>query len=292
MSLSPTALPAEISSAEIDKVFSIIDIPSCPAIVAKVLAEVQKDNPDIRMLAQSISADAGMAAASLRLANSPLFRAGKQTSSVLEAIERLGMRNISCVIIATALKSSMSGISGESVNQFWIKASSIALAAGMIAKRQFGVAPDAAYTYALFHNAGQPLMMQRFPEYPALITECRNNGRMLISAEDQYFPCTHPIIGSLLVRNWGLAPLVGLAIRFHHEPDVYYLPDQSLPGGAVSLIAVTHIAEFLSDEMDCEPDLEVGAQNFQRALEHFGIELNELDELRDVVSQSRQNDAS
>ncbi len=291
MPLNSVTLSSEISSAEIEKVFSVINIPSCPAIVAKVLAEVQKDDPDIRTLAQSISADAGMASASLRLANSPLFRVGKQTSSVLEALERLGTRNISCVILATALKSSMSGISGEFVNQFWIKASSIALATGMIAKRQFGVAPDAAYTYALFHNAGQPLMMQRYPEYPEVVAECRKNGRMLITAEDQYFPCTHPIIGSLLVRNWGLPSLVGQAIRFHHEPDVYDLPDQSLPGGAVSLIAVTHIAEYLSDEMDCEPDLEVGEHNFRRALEHFGIELNELDELRDVVSLSRQNNA-
>jgi HD-like signal output (HDOD) protein len=31
-------------------------------------------------------------------------------------------------------------------------------------KRQYGISPDAAYTYALFHDAGVPMMMRRFPE--------------------------------------------------------------------------------------------------------------------------------
>uniref|UniRef100_Q479K6 HDOD domain-containing protein n=1 Tax=Dechloromonas aromatica (strain RCB) TaxID=159087 RepID=Q479K6_DECAR len=102
--------------------------------------------------------------------------------------------------------------------------------------------PDAAYTYAFFHDVAIPLMMRRFPDYAALLDKCKLEGSMLTEAEEQYFPSTHPIIGSLLVRNWGLPSILGQAIRFQHEKDAYDLPDRTLPGGTLSLIAVTQLA--------------------------------------------------
>ena len=85
----------------------------------------------------------------------------------------------------------------------------LALVASLIARRQYGISPDAAYTYALFHDAGVPLMMRRFPNYGELLERCRAEGKLLGNMEEEYFPCTHPIISSLLVRNWGLPPLLG-----------------------------------------------------------------------------------
>lgn len=56
------------------------------------------------------------------------------------------------------------------------------------------------------------MMMKRFDDYGAVLTAVRKERRLLIEAEQSYFPCTHPIIGSLMVRNWGLPATVGLAI--------------------------------------------------------------------------------
>ncbi|QLI81652.1 HDOD domain-containing protein [Chitinibacter fontanus] len=287
MSTTLTAAQFDLSQQDVEKVFSSISIPTCPAVVSEVMAEMEKEDPDIRRVAESIAADPGMVAVTLKLANSPLFRAGGQTSSIQHALERLGTRNINCVVIASALRSAMEGVASKYLAHFWSRASSLAMAAGLIARRQFGVAPDAAYTYALFHNAGQPLMMQRYPEYEKVLAQCRRDKLMVHQVEGQYFPCTHPVIGALLVRNWGLPSLVGQAIRFHHEPDLYDLPDKTLPGGAVSLIAVTHIAEYLSLEMDQEPDLEVGDAHFTRALAYFGIDSDELDALREIILTAR-----
>lgn len=48
-------------------------------------------------------------------------------------------------------------------------------------------------------------------------------------------------------------------------------PTKTLPGGALSLIAVTQIAEHLAHQVDGEVDLEVSDAMFERALAHFGI---------------------
>lgn len=277
----------ELSHEDMEKVFKTIDIPACPAMVSQVMAEAQKDVPDIKKLAKSIAADVGMSAVTMKLANSPLFRVGAPVSNILKALERIGTRNTVCVVVAVALRATMQGVSSGFIEKFWSKTSTLALAAGLIARRQYGVSPDAAYTYALFHDAGIPLMMRRYPDYEKVLHECHATGRLIIEAENQYYPCTHPIIASLLVRGWGLPPLVGQAIRFHHEPDVYDLPDKTLPGGALSLIAVTQIAEHLANDLDGEDDLEVGQALYERALAHFGIEEHETEDLREAIETAR-----
>ena len=278
----------ELTSEDIEKVFSSIDIPACPAMVSQVMAEAQKDIPDVRLLAKNIVSDAGMSAVTIKLANSPLFRVGPPVSTVPKALDRIGIRNTICVVVAVALRAAMSGTSANFIEKFWRKSSALALAAGLIARKQYGMSPDGAYIYALFHDAGIPMMMKRFPEYEARLQACYVAGQPLIEVENQYFPCTHPIIGALLIRNWGLPAIVSKAVQFHHEPDVYDLPDSTLPGGALSLIAVTHLAERLSNDLDGEVDLEVGPALFARALAHFGLGEDDLEELRDAILRARE----
>ena len=75
----------------------------------------------------------------------------------------------------------------------------------------------------------------------------------------------------LLVRNWGLPPSLSKAIRFHHDLDAYDLPDATLPGASLSLIATTHIAEYMLTALMGERDIEVGQTLFERAIAHLGF---------------------
>ncbi len=272
----------ELSHDDLHKVMSTVDIPSCPAMLTDAMKEAQKDEPELNRLADLITGDAGMSAAALKLANSPLF-GNSRVSGVRKAVERLGTRNTVCVIVASALRNSITGLPAAWLDQFWKRTMLLAMASSLIARRQYGISPDAAYTYALFHDAAVPLMMRRFPEYADIHAKCRQEGTMLSDAEADYFPCTHPIIGSLLIRNWGLPSLLGQAIRFHHEKDAYDLPDRTLPGGALSLIAVTQVAEHLLGEV-LEDDIEVGSYLFERALDFLGISSDDLDDLRSRVA--------
>ena len=273
----------ELSSDDIQKVMATIDIPSCPATVVEAMKEAQKDEPDLTRLAEILGNDAGMSAAALKLANSPLFGSSSRISSVRKAVERMGTQSVVCVVVASALRASITGLPAVWIEQFWKRTTLLALASSMIARRQYGISPDAAYTYALFHDAAVPLMMRRFPNYGDVLEKCRVDGTMLNDAEEQFFPSTHPVIGSLLVRNWGLPPILGQAIRFHHEPDAYDLPDRTLPGGALSFIAVTHLAEHLLAEIQGFTDLEVGQSLYEHAIDYLGLTTGELDELRNKV---------
>jgi len=276
----------EISQEDFAKVMSTVDIPACPAVVIDAMKEAQQDEPDLNRLAGIITRDAGMSAAALKLANSPLYGASSPVTGVRKAVDRLGTKNIACVVVAVALRSSMTGLPASWLEQFWKRTSLLAIISSLVARRQYGISPDAAYTYSLFHDAAIPLMMRRFPDYGELLDKCRKEGLMLVEAEDEHFPCTHPIIGFLLVRNWGLPPLLGQAIRFHHEEDAYELPDRTLPGGALSLIAVTQVSEHLLAELLDDCDLLVGDQLFAKALDYLGISESDLDDLRNRVAEA------
>ena len=276
----------EISPEDLAKVMSTIDIPACPSVVIDAMQEAQRDEPDLNRLAGIISTDAGMSAAALKLANSPLYGASSRVTSVRKAVERLGTKNVVCVVVAVALRASMSGLPAAWLENFWKRTTLLAIISSLVARRLYGISPDAAYTYSLFHDAAIPLMMRRFPNYGEVLEKCRNEGLMLVQAEGDMFPCTHPIIGSLLVRNWGLPPILGQAIRFHHEDDAYDLPDRTLPGGAVSLIAVTQVSEHLLSEILDDCDLEVGAQLFAKALDYLGVSESDLDDLRSRVAEA------
>jgi HD-like signal output (HDOD) protein len=207
---------------------------------------------------------------------------------VRKAVERLGITNVVCVVVASALRASITGLPAAWIDHFWKRTTMLALVASLIARRHYGISPDAAYTYALFHDAGVPLMMRRFPNYAALLETCQTEGKLLGEMEEEYFPCTHPIISSLLVRNWGLPPILGQAIRFHHDNEAYDLPDRTLPGGALSLIAVTQVAErMLSEQLGT--DIEVGEYLFERALGFLGISNDDLDELRSRITAAIEN---
>lgn len=287
----PNEITQELSHELVEKVMRSIDIPTCPGMVTDAMREAQKDEPDLNRLADIIGSDAGMSAAALKLANSPLFGASNRVPSVRKAVERLGIQNVVCVVVASALRASVTGLPAAWIEQFWKRTMQLALASSVVARRQYGISADAAYTYALFHNAAIPLMMRRFPNYADILESCRSEGKALNDAEEQYFPCTHPIIGSLLVRNWGLPPLLGQAIRFHHEKDVYDLPDRSLPGGALSLIAVTQVAEYLLDEIMGD-NSEVDTNLLERAVAFLGISNDDLDELRHRVASTVETSAN
>jgi HD-like signal output (HDOD) protein len=272
-----------LSNDELEQTLASIEIPACPGVVMQVMAEAQKDVPDLKVLTKIIASDVGMSAFSIKLANSSLFRRGDATNSVPQALTRLGTRNIVCIVVAVALRNTMSGdISAEVLDRFWNRAAAVAQAASQVSRKVRGIAPDMAYTYALFHNAAMPVMMRRFKDYGRMLEEVEQNGLSLVVEEDARYRCSHAVVGAMLARNWGLSGLIASAIRFHHDPEVYDPGKPFLEDQALSLIAVTHVAERLLLELSREADIEVG-ELYPQAVAYLGLSDDDLHDVQDLL---------
>jgi HD-like signal output (HDOD) protein len=276
----------ELTFEEMQQSLDKIEIPPCPGIVTQVMTEAQKDAPDINKLTKLISGDVGMSAFAIKLSNSALFRRGAMTDNVAQAIARLGTRNIVCIVVATALRNSLSdGLPEEFLESFWSRAGNAAMATGMVARKLRGIPADLAYTFGLFHDAAIPVMMRRFPDYQEMMDEAHEAHILLPVAEDARYHCTHAVVGALLARNWGLQDMLVAAIRFHHDPDVYSLEDRFLPEPARGLIACTHVAEHVLSELNMEQDMEVG-ELYEQALAFLGLHHEDIQDMMEDLSEA------
>ncbi len=219
MSSSAVLARPALTHDDLDEALRSIQIPACPAIVAEVMREAQKDDPDMRVLARVIASDVGMSAMAIKLANSAMFRAASPVKSVSQAVSRLGISNVLSVVIAVALRSTSAALPPALMERFWNRAATLALATAVIARCHVGISAESAYTFALFHDAAIPVMMAHYPAYASVYAAAEAAGRCLVAEEVAHFPCSHPTVGWLLARNWGLPPVLSAAIRFHHEAD-------------------------------------------------------------------------
>lgn len=278
--------PQTLSHEELEAVMASIEIPPCPASVTQVMAEAQKDAPDMAALTRIIASDVGMSAFAMKLANSPLYRRGEAANSVPKAVARLGINNIVCVVVATALRQSLSGdLPADLLESFWDKAGATAMASGMAARKLRGIKPDIAYTYGLFHDAAVPVMMRRFPDYATVMTEAFQNGTSLVAEKNRRFHCTHALVGGLLARNWGLSGTVANAIRHHHDPGLYGPGKSFLDDASLALVSVTHVAEHLLGELrgEEEPDVSI---LFPEAVAYLGLADDELQDIREALANA------
>ncbi|NTV95258.1 MAG: HDOD domain-containing protein [Thiobacillus sp.] len=274
----------ELTFDEMNHALAGIDIPPCPATVAAVMAEAQKDSPDITVLTRIIAGDVGMSAFALKMANSVLFRRGSVTDNVGQAIARLGTRNIICIVVAVSLRNSMAdALPADFLDQFWSRSAGTALASGMVARKLRGIPADLAYTYGLFHDAAIPVLMRRFPDYAGLLEQPPE--RSLVEAENARYHCSHAVVGALLARNWGLPRNLGDAIRHHHDPDLYEPGLAGLAAESRDLIAVTQVAEHLLSGLRGEADHEVG-ELYGKAVAYLGLDEDELRDLGDDLAEA------
>lgn len=279
-----TALaPRPLTHKELEEALVAVRIPAYPAVVAEVMREAQKDDPQVRVLARIIASDVGMSAMAVKLANSPLMGGANPVKSVQQAVNRLGTSNILNVVIAVALHKSTEGLPEDLMARFWARSSTLALATGVLARKHVGISPELAYTYALFHDAAIPVMMLNFQRYTDHCGHLLDDPEALTVLEREHFKCDHAVVGWLLARNWGLPDSIAAAIRYHHDPDAYILPERELPSGALALIALTVIAEHVI--ADCTGSAaEVGSRSVENARIFLGTSDADIDEFRELVA--------
>lgn len=273
----------EITHDELSRILDSIEIPACPANLSQVMAEAQKDSPDPGVLARLIAADVGMAAAAIKLANSPLYRRGATLQTVPQAVSHLGTRNILCVVIAVSLRGSVGmGLPPDWLEGFWRRAGNAALAAGLVAKALRGVPTDTAYTHALFHDAAMPLMLKRYPDYLETLRLADDQGLNRAQAETDKHGCNHAQVSALLARNWGMQPVLIQAIRAHHDPDALTPSRTDLKGLPATLIAVTQVAEDVLDGVTGERTAQ-GHQEGEVAADYLGLSSEDLLDIREAL---------
>lgn len=261
-----------------EQVLNGILIPPCPASLTSIMREAKRPTTELSKLAHLISQDAGIVGPLLKLANSPFIGLRSKATSVLQAVNALGIQNTLNLVQNIALRQSL-GDGSQSFEKFWERSSLAATVAEKVAAKFPNISKDDAYIAALFHDCGIPVLMMKFPEYRDAVMTLGKQGKSICDIENVLFSTSHAIVGNMLTRSWMLPAHVCKAILYHHDQSIYSSPAENIGEYVLDLIAIIHMAECITDEHLHEREQE-WPKFEQNVLKHFEISALEFSELK------------
>jgi len=246
------AAETPLTQENVEKILKGITIPSPPQVVADLQMEMAMPNPDLNEMANMISKDPGLAGGVLKTLNSP-FYGNPDIGSISQAVMMLGMNTIANIVNALYLRDSMSQQDDiaddvyKVMTRFWDSATDVARACELVAQRLRYNHPDMAYMLGLFHNAGIPLLMQLFPDYPQVIAESYLlEEHRIVDCENKHYTCNHAVVSFYAARSWKLPPLLCKVIAEHHSAvDIFTEKDRTDPDEKY-LLAILKMGEHLA----------------------------------------------
>jgi HD-like signal output (HDOD) protein len=241
-----SAVNARGLDAEFLRALQDIDIPPRPTILERIRHEMGREQPNARTLGLQISADVGLAAGVVSIANSPYFGCHSRSRSIHEALLVLGLEATARAVAAISLRLAFPNTSHY--ERFWDASAQIAALSGWLAQtvRRPGLRADDAYTYGLFRDCGIVILLRHAPGYMKALERANCEAeRSFTDVEEDILPFNHSVVGCLMAQNWWLAEEMCLAIRHHHDLAAIAGPESGVPAVGRSMIAVSQLAEHL-----------------------------------------------
>jgi len=243
---------ATLTQENIEKILKGITIPSPPQIIADLQMEMAMPEPDLNEMADMISKDPGLAGGVLKTLNSP-FYGNREIASISKAVMMLGMTTVANIVNTLYLRDNLSqndDVSDEiykAMTYFWDSATDVACACSIVAKRLRVNDPDMAYMLGLFHNAGIPLLMQRFPDYPETIVQSYLlEEARIVDTENEHYKTNHAVVSFYAARSWKLPEILCRVIAAHHNAVEIFSDKDKTAADEKTFLAILKIGEHLA----------------------------------------------
>jgi HD-like signal output (HDOD) protein len=214
---TPNSAPEE---PDLDRIARELGIPPCPAILGRFSAEMHRPEPDMRKLAELITADIALSAALLKLVNSPFYGLRTKATNAHQALSIIGLRAGANLVTGLILRQAFPAGGNALMQRFWDKSSGIAASALVAARRISGIDLDEAHTYALFRDCGMPVMISKFSDYTNIFDRFEHvPGAQVTALEQINYQYSHARVGYALARGWLLPEPFCRAILYHHDVE-------------------------------------------------------------------------
>lgn len=177
-------------------------LPTIPTLVQNLIDSLAREDVSIGEIARLISADPGLSAKLLRLANSAYFRVARGIGSVDDALQMLGVKMTRNLVIGSGLTGAFKVAPGMDIQQFWRYSLSTACVARWLADhaRQDS---ELGFMVGLLHGIGQFAMRAGIPQDMMRIdTSVHPLDARRALAEREALGFDHAEVGAELARRW------------------------------------------------------------------------------------------
>lgn len=214
----PAAPPLDLDAAIVEVVGrGAVKVPPYPAVALKVEKLVKRDDYGLDELTKLVASDQALAADALRCANSAFFSRGMPVSSLVQAITRIGGREMARLAIASGLGAQARGAGPLSSlkRRIWLDSlAAAALCQELARKRLLDV--EEAFVAGLLHDFGRMIAVACIEEilvaHPGQAAKPVEHWLQVV---DRY----HVELGLVLAAKWDLPQMVSDVISLHHADD-------------------------------------------------------------------------
>ena len=221
-----------------------------PATAVRLLALLDDADAPLRKIAEVASGDVGIAAAILRMANSPVFGVRGRVGDIDAALRLIGTAQARLLVLTWGIAQAgqkelrlYSLASGE-----FMRHSELVATLSMAIAREVRM-PDSATAYSagLLHDIGKAIInavvLQSGPEASHIepFSDSLLPGAGVLELEQQIVGTDHQAVGLSLAQLWALPPEMNEAISQHHS---------SQSTSARSLTAIVALANAVAGQVD------------------------------------------
>ncbi|MEH3085799.1 MAG: HDOD domain-containing protein [Xylophilus ampelinus] len=193
-------------------------LPNIPRVVTQLLAELDKDEPDLRRINQLIGQDPALTIRLLRLANAAIFGRAAKVASISEALALLGLGHVRSLALVATLACAFGTTPGLDMLQFWRCSLDVAkmsrALAGMV-----GQPGATAFTAGLVHAVGEMVMHAGMPHTMRALDDAVGVFDVQRAAlESRELGYTFAEVGAGFARSWHFPPDLSAAILDQNDP--------------------------------------------------------------------------
>lgn len=242
--------------------------PKLPAVAMELMRMSQDANMDRAQLVRVLERDALLAASVLRRARSPEFAGRHPATDLSQAIGRLGMRQLSDLVLLESLRGEVFRAPGyEEIMTTLADHGQVTATIARIVCKVCGLPGEYAYMCGLLHDVGMQAAL--------LILSHRKKRSPPVELVWPAILASHEEAGARIAEAWKLPPHIKQVMRLHH-----CVVDQGFPN---AMAAAVHVAESTALELGfghSGPEAEVDAAAWMAAAELLELSDARLAEIR------------
>ena len=229
-------------------VASVKTLPSPPKVYMQLNSVLKNNNTDDDKIAEIISQDPALVAKVLQFSNTSFMSNGKKLTNIAEAITKMGVETLSCIVMTAELFSYQPDIPNFSLQDEQLHSLSTARFAASLVNNEL---KHDALLVGLLHDIGKLVLFEIDKALTLRYFDncARTSSDILL--EKKIFATDHCQIGAYLLHMWSFPYHIIEAILNHHNPkdlltgkfgiaQALYLADCLLKGQEVNLKFIEH----------------------------------------------------
>ena len=226
---------------------SISEFPSLPSVFVELQAELQNEEPSIRVIAEIVSSDPSLVAGTLKLVNSSFYGLASPTDSIERAVSYLGITTIRDIVMGASLfnpSNYRSRAQKQTAERLGGRARTISRAV-----RDMTTADnrkDSAHLAGMVSGVGVLACTQS-----SLLEDGAISDRDSIVEINRFIRSAYGAgaddIGAYLLGTWGFPDPIVEAVMFQDDPG-------KMGGKCAELVATLHIATHVHDALTAGED--------------------------------------